>query len=188
MAASVTFDQTKATHFDQQTKILSCQGEATIANALWAVVTWDVGFGQPPQDAYHFGSGWYVRNVNAPDPTVEGAKNNPDTLNVVFGPALRLPLLQARAKVQSDAANLAERQAREREEAARQQAFAASPAGRAEAARNRARANAAAQAEQAAQAQRAADCERAGGTWGRRTNKYGTPIGAVGCFFQTAGN
>jgi hypothetical protein len=43
-------------------------------------------------------------------------------------------------------------------------------------------------AKEAENARRAKACESNGGTWGRRTNGYGVPIGAVGCFFQTVRN
>jgi len=69
----------------------------------------------------------------------------------------------------------------------RRQAYANSPAGRA-AAKPDPQAQAAAQAKATNEARRARACEDAGGTWGRRTNRYGTPVGEVGCFFQTVGN
>ncbi len=70
----------------------------------------------------------------------------------------------------------------------RRQAYANSPAGRAAAKKRDEQAQAAAQAKAANEARRARACEDAGGTWGRRTNRYGTPVGEVGCFFQTVGN
>ena len=53
------------------------------------------------------------------------------------------------------------------------------------AAEAKARTQAKAKAEE--EARKARGCENAGGTWGRRTNSYGAPIGPVGCFFQTVG-
>jgi len=157
---------TKANRFDQQTQILFCQSEATIGDALWAVVTWQVGFRDPASDAYHASLGWYVRNVEAPDAAVEFATANPEKVMVVFNKNLRLPFSQARTKVENDAANLAHRQASRAAEQKRIADFASSPAGRAEAARRRAQEAARNRALSAEYRRLGLACQNHGGTWG----------------------
>lgn len=167
-APNVALNNTKATTFDQRSTTLFCQSEALVDEALWVVVTWQVGFGRRAADTYHGGDGWYVRQVESPDPTIESAGIHPDKVKVSFGDRLRLPLAEARTKVHADAVDLARRQAAERAEQERRTAYANSPAGRAEAA-----AYAAQQAENmralaAEYRRRGLACQNSGGTWGIR--------------------
>ena len=163
---SATFGGTRALNFDDQRLVLTCRGEVTISEVLWVPVTWHVGFGRPVADALYARNGWFVFNASGADNTVSYANSHPDEAQVIFGPSLKLPFLQASAKVQSDAANAQQQAEAQRQQDAQRAAYANSPAGRADEARRQMQQQAQLNALSADYRRRGLACENSGGTWG----------------------
>lgn len=163
---SIALAKTKAVRFDQPSSTLFCQSEATVGEALWIAVTWQVGFGRAPSDAYYAVPGHYVRGIQTPAATIEAAIAAPDAAQVAFGDTLRMPLLQARGKVQNDAADLAAHQAAQKVERERAVAYANSPAGKAQEAQRREQSAANMRALSQEYRRLGLACQNHGGTWG----------------------